>query len=400
MKKVLLLLAILLSISLNAQQKPYVVLVSLDGFRWDYVNRGITPNLQKMIDGGVHALSLRAAFPTKTFPNHVTLVTGMYPQNHGIIGNSFPDPYSGRYYVMGKEESRDPYWYQGELFWETAARSGIKSASYFWVASELTDSARRPTYYKKYQHDEPYTERVDTVVKWLTMEENERPRFITLYMHETDSYGHEFGPNSPQLDSAVARVDSVIGYMYEQLEEAGMKDSVNVIIVSDHGMTEISLERSVNIEGMLPGYECDYQGTGPYMMIYPGNPEQTEEIYGILKENENNYTAYLKDEMPAYFNYDSHPFIAPIILVADLGWTLLTNEVNEWYENNKGTHGYEKDYLDMHGVFVAHGPMFRKGFKTGTVWNIDIYPLLCEMYGIAPRSNIDGKLERIGFILK
>jgi predicted AlkP superfamily pyrophosphatase or phosphodiesterase len=380
--------------------KPYVILISFDGFRWDYLDRGLTPNLNKLADKGVRALSLRPAFPSKTFPNHISLITGMYPDNHGIIGNYFKDTIKHKEYSLGDTAAvKEPFWYLGEAFWETAERNGIITASYFWPGSEISLDYRRPTYYEKYDHNRSYREKVKGIVNWLKLPADKRPHFITLYFHDTDTYGHDYGPDSPETNRAIARLDSVTAYLLNEIDKTDLKDSINYIFVSDHGMTAISPERTINIEAIIEKYKCSFQYDGPVMFVNPPE-DKAEEIYELLKKSENHFKVYRKEEMPEYFHYNTHPFIYRLILVADLGWSLHSNEEPKWLSYAKGNHGYDNNQIDMHGIFLAYGPAFKSSYKTGTLWNIDLYPLLCKIFGISPRSNIDGKLERIEFILK
>lgn len=384
------------------QNLPYTILISFDGFRWDYANRNITPNIDRLKAEGASALSLRPTFPSKTFPNHQSIITGMYNDHHGIISNFFKNPFTNEKYRLGDTNSvRESKWYLGEFFWETAERNGIKTASFFWPGSELHDTYRRPTMYKKYEHNFPYRARIDTVVKWLNLSQSIKPKFVTLYFHDTDSYGHNYGPNSQEIDQSISRVDSLLGYLFDNLEKTNMLDSTNIILVSDHGMTEISTERVINLDDFICGYDYNYSGDKPFATLNPPKDE-VKEIYDLLKENENHYKVYLKDNLPSHYHYKDHPFIGPIILIAEIGWSIVNDKslkrMKERY--GLGNHGYDNNHTDMHGIFFASGPSFKKNYKTGTLWNVDIYPLLCEIYNIAPRGNIDGHLERIEFILK
>jgi len=395
-------LILTLSLSLYAQDKPYVILISMDGFRWDYIYRGITPNLNKLADEGIHALSLRPSFPSKTFPNHYSIITGMYPENHGIIFNSFTNTFTGETYRIGDTIStRQSKWYKGEAFWETANRHNIKTASFFWVGSEQDIEYKRPTYFHHYNQNISFEERVNGVIKWLQLPENERPQFITLYFEEPDSKGHSFGPNSPETNKAIALVDSMLGLLINKLKNIGMEDKVNIIVVSDHGMAEISDERIINIEEILKNYKCKFYGMGTSIMI-DAEPDKLNEIYAALKKNEKNYRVYMKDEIPEYFHFSKNPFILPIIVIAETGWTLVTNDYfkRERRYSLRGDHGFDNHHLDMHGIFIAKGPAFRSGYKTGTLWNVDVYPLLCKIFKITPNNLIDGDINRIGFILK
>lgn len=397
--KITLLLFLLMLVSIGfAQSKPYVIVVSFDAFRWDYLNRGLTPNLENIRKNGVSALSLRPSYPSKTFPNHLSIITGMYPAHHGIIANSMFDPYKKTSYKMSDSNSvRDAKWYQGEAFWETAERQGIISASYFWPGSEVLLSYRHPTYFEAYEHKKPYTDRVDGVIKWLQLPSEKRPHFYTLYMHETDDAGHEYGPDSPEINEAIKKLDGIAGYLLNKLEEIKMKDSVNIIFLSDHGMTSVSKERSVNIEQIAVSPKCRFSDAGPIMFVTP-EKENLKSVYEKLKANESHYKVYYRDEIPEYYHFNDNPLISPIVVMADMGWSVVTSKRSEW--ESKGNHGYDNMQLDMHGIFLATGPDFKSHFQTGTVWNIDIYPLLCKLFDIYPRANIDGKLDRIGFILK
>lgn len=399
MKKILFIF--LISISILAQSKPYVLLVSFDGFRWDYLNRGITPNLDKIKKNGVSALSLQPTFPSKTFPNHQSIINGMYPAHHGIIANNFDDPFKNEFYKMSDSNSVDnAKWYWGEAFWETAERQGIKTASYFWPGSEVKLYYRRPTYVEKYDGSRSHDERINGVINWLKLPVEKRPHFITLYFSDTDDKGHKFGPNSKEVNDAIKLLDEVANKILSKLDEIKMKDSVNVIFVSDHGMTEISKDRAINVEKILEGYNCKFLDESVLMTIEPPK-DKLKEVYDSLKKNENHFKVYYREEVPEYFHFSDNYLIPSLVLIPEMGWNLLTNKGMKRIENvySGGNHGFDNYHLDMHGFFVAIGPNFKKNYQTGTLQNIDIYPLLCKIFNIIPRSNIDGKIERIEFIL-
>ncbi|MCF6268108.1 MAG: ectonucleotide pyrophosphatase/phosphodiesterase [Melioribacteraceae bacterium] len=390
-----------LTLILSAQPKPYVLLVSFDGFRWDYLNRDITPNLNEVINNGVRASSLRPVFPSKTFPNHLSIITGMFAENHGIIFNHFENVETTATYSLSDSSAvRNPDWYKGEAFWTTAEKNGIKTASFFWPGSELNDTNRRPTYFKKYEHNLPYKERIDGVIDWLKLPQNERPHFITLYFDDTDTYGHEFGPNSPEINKSIKRLDGLVGYLNEELLKIGMKDSLNIIFVSDHGMTEVAPSRAINLENILKGFNYKIGGTKTVTMIEP-NVDDFDSVYARLDRNQNHFKLYKKESMPEYYHFNKSDNIYSILLVAELGWSIVNNRQLSIMSINDGggNHGFDNNSIDMHAIFVANGPNFKAGYKTGSLWNIDIYPLLCKIFNIEPNKNIDGKLERIEFIL-
>ncbi len=401
-KKILLLVLIIVSVNLTAQQKFYNILISFDGFRWDYPNRGITPNLEFIKQNGVHASSLKPCFPTKTFPNHYSIVTGLYPQNHGIIANNFFNPVTGKMYRIGDTVAvRDPQNYIGEAIWETAKRQGVITASYFWPGSELTLEYRRPDYYEKYEHKRAYSKRVEGVLDWLKLPYNQRPKLITMYFDATDTYGHQFGTNSPEVTRSIMQLDSLIGKLFNGLKDLNLYDSTNVIIVSDHGMTDVSNERIINIEEILSTTKQKTVDSGPVMHVFPEEGEKSK-IYNLLKASEKNYKVYYRDEIPEYFNFSKSFIIPPILIVAEPGWSLLTNREVKKYGSMTvgGNHGYDNNFIDMHGIFFAIGPDFKTGYTCGTIQNIDINPLLAKLLHIIPNQKTDGKFERIEFLLR
>lgn len=375
----------------------YVLLISFDGFRWDYANRGITPNLERFKSEGVSATSLKPAFPSSTFPNHLAIITGMHPSNHGIISNYFKNPFTGDSYGLNlKEAIEDSRFYLGEEFWTTAKRYGIKTASYFWPGSEQKNDYRRPDYFEAYEHNRPYMQRIEGVIKWLSLPHSSRPRFLTLYFDDTDTKGHAFGVNSGEVNKSIAMLDSLLGIVENKLAFIGLKDSVNIIVLSDHGMADVAKEKSVNIDSLLIG--LDYQSEG-YLTTMSFNSSDIDAVFDRLIQYQDILDVYYKEEVPQYYHYSNHPAIMQIVAIAKPGWIITTNK-SPYKSELIGVHGWDNNWLDMHGIFFAKGPDFKNAYRTGTLSNLDIYPLLCKLLGIPPRSNIDGSLKNIEFILK
>ena len=400
--KIISLFFFLISIQLFAQQRNYTILISFDGFRWDYPNRGLTPNLDFIREKGVNALSLKPCFPTKTFPNHYSIVTGLYPENHGIIANSFTNPYNNQKYSLWDSTAKDnAMWYKGEAIWETARSQGVISASYFWPGSELNIDYRRPNYSKKFIYTTPYDERINGAMEWLQLPYDKRPHLIMLYFDATDTSGHNYGPNSKEVNQSIAMQDSLLGKIFSGLEKLNLRDSTNVIVLSDHGMTELSPDRVINIDKLLSGIEFKSSDKGTMMFIYP-NEEEKIKVYQQLKKSEKNFRTYWKKDLPEYLHYKDNPNVAEIVLISDLGYSLFDGKDVEKYSKKfpLGNHGYDPTNIDMHGIFYAIGPDFKEGYTCGTLNNIDIYPLLAKILRIFPNNNIDGKLERIEFLLK
>ena len=392
-----------LSFTTYPQNGKYIILISFDAFRWDYPDRGLTPNLDFIKNNGVKALSLKPCFPSKTFPNHYSIVTGLYPQNHGIIANNIMDPANGNIFKLSDTSAvRNPKWFKGEAIWETARRQGVITASYFWPGSELNLEYRRPNYYEKFELNREYDLRIKGVLDWLSLPYPERPKLVTAYFEAADTYGHRFGPDSKELNMSITKLDSVLGKLIDGLKQINLYDSTDIILVSDHGMTNISGERVINVQELLGEQKCTILDHGPVMYLFPDNENEKELIYEKLKSAENHFTIYKREEIPDYYHFSESAIIPDLLLVADMGWSLITNKELKWYSKDfrGGNHGYDNNYLDMHGIFFAIGPDFKQDYKTGTLENIDIYPLLANLLHIIPNQNIDGNFEHIKFILK
>ena len=372
MKKLFLIL-FLLTQFIFAQSLPYTILISFDGFRWDYSNRGLTPNLDFIKENGVHALSLQPCFPTKTFPNHYSIVTGLYPENNGMIANSFTNPYTQEKFSLYDSTAKyNAKWYAGEAIWETAKRQGVITADYFWPGADIDVDYRRPDYVEKFVYTRPYDERINGALKWLELSYAKRPHLITLYFDATDTSGHNYGPNSKEVNQSIAMEDSLIGKLVAGLKKMNFLDSTNIIIVSDHGMTELNPERVINIDELLNGFDFKSSDKGPMMFIYP-NENEKNAVYQKLKNSEKNYNVYWRQDIPEHLHFKNNPNIAEIIMIADLGYTFFDHKDVEKYSKKfpLGNHGYDPTNLDMHGIFYAIGPDFKSAYTCGTINNID-----------------------------
>lgn len=397
--RILIFLFILINFNF-AQNAPYVILISLDGYKWDFMGKGHSPVLDSLAESGVKALSLQPVYPSKTFPNHYSIVTGMYAENHGLLANSFGVPYNKKYFALRDTvEVRNGFWYWGEPIWQTLEKNGITAASYFWPGSDMKDEGRHPTYNKKYDHYFPYKSRVDSVIAWLRLPHQIRPKFITMYFDKVDTDAHKYGPDAPETYAAVSSVDSVLKYLFDGIKSTDIKDSINLVVLSDHGMTEISADRIINIEEMLPGIPCVYYDSGPFMHIAT---EFADSVVSVLRSKNLPMSVYKTDETPGYYHIGKHPYLKDVLVMADMGWSLVSerSKNQSWLKESKGNHGYDNYHPDMHGIFVASGPLFKKNYKTGTLRNIDIYSLFAHIYRVKPFPLIDGDFNSIGFILK
>ena len=379
---------------LLGQNNDYLILISWDGCRWDYLNRGITPNVQKLIDGGVRAESLQPSFPSKTFPNHYTLVTGLYPQNHGIIFNRFTDVRTGDSYRVKKDGSiHEDKWYKGESLWFCAQKQGIKSGVVFWPGSETHN--KHPDYFLAYDHNMPHEKRIDQMMEWIDLPEGQRPHLLLIYFPDTDDAGHKFGPDSKEVNQALKKLDTTLGELICRLKKADIFERTNIVLVSDHGMTPIYKENGIDISNMLSGFDFIANGYDPNLTFFP-DEAQTDKMYEILKKNEKGYYVYRKEEIPHELKISKSPYIGEITVMANPGYYFKINST----EPAKGAHGFDNKTKDMHGVFVAYGPAFKSGFQSGTIQNIDVYPLLCKALDLTPSPAIDGQISRVEHLLR
>lgn len=379
----------------NKEGESIVIMLSMDGFRWDYTEDVATPNFDRIARMGVKAKSLKPSFPTKTFPNHYSIATGLYPDHHGIVLNSFFDEATSRYYAIADRNAvEDGSFYGGEPIWTTAEKQGVISGSYFWVGSESEIDGYRPTYWKKYDHDFPYEQRIDSVISWLQKPDSERPRLVLWYFDEPDHTGHS-GPDSKQLDSVVCRLDSLLGLFLDKLDALPLANRVNVIVTSDHGMGNISNDKKVVLEDHLrKEWIAQLQGYNPNFNIQ-AKEGFVDSIYNALSEV-NGIQVWKTGELPPRLHYGTHPRTLDLVVVADSSWSVVENREELV---NGGAHGFDNSNTDMHAIFYAFGPAFKENYSSPTFDNVDIYPLICEILKLKP-APVDGKLENVAELLK
>lgn len=393
----LIVLAIVIVILANRDQ--YVVLVSMDAFRWDYDQLYNTPNIDRFAEEGVKAKSLIPAFPTKTFPNHYSIATGLYPDHHGLINNTFYAPDLEMLYRIGDRKMvENGDFYSGEPIWTTAEKNGIIAASMFWVGSEASINGHQPTYWSSYDGSIPFMARVDSVINWLSLPKKQRPGFITLYFDEPDGTSHSYGPVSAETDSVVANLDNIIGNLYHKISELKIGKRVNIILVSDHGMGEVSSERLVNLAEEVPEGLVEYfTGGNPVILIDPVD-EYKDSVYSILSEVEH-VKIWSKETMPEHYHYGTNPRFPGLVAEADSGWSIIASSRPSYSFRSKGAHGYDPANTDMQGIFYADGPAFKDGYMSASLENVDIYNIICRIFDIEAAPN-DGNKKRIEKIFR
>lgn len=370
-----------------AEPDRVVILVSIDGFRAEYFDRGVTPNLAKLAASGVHARRMIPAFPSLTFPNHYTIATGRRPDHNGIVGNQMEDPrLPGRSFSLGnRAEATDPVWWnEAEPIWVTAKKQGVKVATMFWPGSESAIQGVRPDYWLPYEESISSQARVNMLLGWLSLPPAERPRFATLYFDAVDTNGHRAGPNSEQVTQALGEVDSAIGKLVDAL--AARKMAADIVVVSDHGMTDVSADRVVFLDDVADANALHVVSTGSNATLGTTGEGAAKAEAALLGPHPH-FTCWKKGEVPARFDFGTNTRVPPIVCLADTGWLIATHaKFNPAYAKG-GAHGYDNRAPDMAALFLASGPDVKSGVTLDEIDNVDVYPFVARLLQVAPLPN-------------
>ncbi|MEO5960220.1 MAG: ectonucleotide pyrophosphatase/phosphodiesterase, partial [Opitutaceae bacterium] len=368
-----------------------LVLISMDGFRWDYcdLHPSETPHLRQLQREGVSARGLIPVFPSNTFPNHYTIVTGLYPSHHGIINNVMFDPRTGEFFRYNTpKSSRESQWWGGEPIWITAVNQGGVSACLYWPGSEAPLDGRQATYWRPFDYyDRTFAQRLDEMTSWFQRPPAERPVVTTFYIEEANGTGHNYGPDSPELVAELKRIDTQIGEIRARLAGAGI--APNLVLVSDHGMTSVSPQRLLILDDYIDLATVQLDDTGSTVSLRPlsGDPAALERALAKIPHAK----VHRAENLPAHFRLQDHPRISPLWILPEPGWRVDTRanaaKPRKSGQPLRGDHGYDPAHRDMHGVFIAHGPAFKSGVTLDPVENIHIYNLLCAATGLKPAPN-------------
>lgn len=386
--------------------KPTVLLISIDGFRYDYLEKYKPKTLNKLAKNGVRAKWLIPSFPTKTFPNHYTIATGLRPENHGIIANNIYDPEFNAVFSLGKrEEVQNPRWWGGEPIWVTAEKQGQIAGAFFFPGTEAEIAGKLPTYWKTYDGSIPNIQRVETVLGWLDQPVGKRPTMITMYFSDVDDAGHEFSPESEKTGEAVRKIDGIIGKLMDGLKKRKIHKDINLIIVSDHGMASVPQKNSIILDEMFDtSLAKEIFWVSEIVQIFPKEGKE-DEIYNSIKSKlPQTAKIYRKSEIPRRYKYTDNKRIAPIVVLPDEGWILVTrkrfDEIKKSGRLNetKGSHGYDNELESMRALFIGHGKAFKKGVESKPFQNIHIYNLIANILLLRPAKN-DGDFNEVRDLL-
>ncbi len=375
-----------------AQHAP-VLLVSIDGFRNDYLDRTDlydAPNLRALAASGVRAEALIPVFPSKTFPNHYAIVTGLYPAHNGIVGNRMTNPVThDRFSMSDRKAVADAAWWGGEPIWVTAEKQGCHAAPIFWPGSEAAIEGVRPTHWLAYDEKLPNARRVQLALDYLG--ETPQPCYLSLYFSDVDTAGHHFGPEGRETRDAVRSVDAIIGELVSGLKQRGLWGKVNLIIVSDHGMASTPASQRIVFDDYLDPSTVEVIDGSPLFALNAKDGNQAALVERLNRIP--HLHAWLRENLPARWHYAGNPRIAPVLALADEGWSFDTREfLSKRKTLDLGNHGFDNDLESMRAIFIASGPGFRPGMRLPAFENINIYSLITELLGLKPAPN-DGHPE-------
>ncbi|WP_263841043.1 ectonucleotide pyrophosphatase/phosphodiesterase [Salinibacter sp.] len=378
----------------TADSPDPLIVVSIDGLRWDYLDLHEAPTLSRLAEDGAHVEHLTPVFPTKTFPNHYSTVTGLYPSNHGIIANTMYDPAMDASFSLGDRDAvENPDWWGGEPIWVTAEQQGRTAATYFWPGSEAPVQGTRPTEWFEYDGSVPGPTRVDQALQWLDRPADTRPDLITLYFSRVDTKGHYHGPRSDSVATALREVDGFIRRLLDGLDARGMEDDVNLIVTSDHGMSPTARDRTVVLDDYIDPDDVRLTARNPVAMMEPRPNVSADSVVTAL-DRAPHLSAYRKGTLPDTLHFDGHRRIPSVVAVADDRWSIRTQA---WMDENPdwtggGTHGYDPRHESMHTLLLAHGPAFLSSTTIDQLSLIHLYELMAALLDVEPAPN-DGRLE-------
>lgn len=389
--------------SVEAQTKPYIIMISADGFRYDYAKKYNARNLLNFSGEGIRAEAMIPSYPSITFPNHWTLITGLYPSHHGLIDNYFYDYKRKAAYAMSdKTNAEDGSWYGGLPLWGLAEQQGMLSASLMWVGSASDAGGTRPTYYYPYHEKFSPSEKVDKVISWLKLPMDKRPHFISLYFPEVDAGGHHFGPDAKETSDAVQKVDAAIGELVRKVHELGLKN-VNFVFVSDHGMIKVDGKSPLEIpQILLENKRFDIYNSQTLLRVYVKNPDEIKNVYKELKVHKTpDYEVYLDKKFPRYLHFstkdDYYGRIGQILLVPKAPKIFL----EKGKKASAGKHGYNPAIVpEMNAVFYAWGPAFKNKMTFDEFENVNVYPLVADILHLKIKQPVDGKLKVLKKIIR
>ncbi len=391
----------------SADQPAPFLLISIDGYRNDYVARGLNPTLDMLAKTGVQADAMQPSFPSLTFPNHYTLITGLRPDHHGIVDNTMTDRELGHFSLSNRKAGSDGRWWaEGTPIWETADRQGLKTATMFWPGSEAAIHGYRPDHWKPFDASVTPDQRVDQVLAWLDLPVGQRPTFLTLYFDAVDHAGHLYGPDSTEVDDRLRETDEALARLVRGLRQRGLFDRINLIVLADHGMASVPKKNSVVIDELIPLNRIQVVTKGILAGFNPRSNSAMDlaafaNIEHKLEQPQDHMRCWDKTRVPARFVYGKNPRVPQLLCLANIHWRIVTRAYAKTHVGHLslGDHGFDNTDPLMRALFVAHGPAFRTGMRVPEFPNVDVYPLIMHVLGLPAAPN-DGSYNMVKEMLK
>ncbi len=380
----------------DTPEPPTLLLISVDGLRPTDITATNMPRLHALGEAGVRAAGMRPSYPSLTFPNHYTLVTGLRPDHHGLVHNSMQAEDLGKFRTSMREAVRsDGWWKGGTPVWVSAEKAGLRSATMFWPGSEAAIGGVRPHDWREYRDHTRAADSATQILQWLALPARERPRFVTAYLDQVDEASHDHGPGSTQAATARREVDEALGQLIDGLRRQGRLDTTNLLVVSDHGFADVPHGRAIRTSDMAPDDVAEAVSDGQVIGFAP-KPGKTAAAERALLGRHAQYECWRKGELPQRWHYGTHPRIPAIVCQMDLGWDALWPAKYDSRQKNRagadrGSHGYDPDLPQMRASFIASGPAFGKGIVLPVFDNVDVYPLLMRLLDLPARPN-DGDI--------
>jgi predicted AlkP superfamily pyrophosphatase or phosphodiesterase len=363
--------------------RDILILVSFDGFKYEYLSSKYKhPNFDILMSQSVTA-PIKPVFPTKTFPNHYSLITGLYPIHHGIVDNSFYAPELNQTFYYRNYTTQNPAFWLGEPFWNTVKKANMKSATLFWPGSEIAINGQQPDMWMAFDGAMTASERIERAMQWL--DTDDKPQFVTLYFDGIDTAGHIYGPESPDMESAITNyADNALGRLMDAIKvRTTALTQFKLVIVSDHGMAQMSESRVIFIEDYVNLTHVNVLRWSPVVQMWPKDMNMVDSVMTDLS-NLSNARAYRKEDLPAEWNYSNSSRVAPIVVVADLGWTITTRAYfrANWFKLNGGDHGFDPKYSEMNGIFIGRGEPFLSNVTHSQIQSVDVYNILAHLLNV------------------
>lgn len=376
-----------------------VLLISIDGFMPEYYERFDTPALERLAAEGVMAEYMIPVFPTKTFTNHYSIVTGLYAENTGVIANNMYDPEMGESFsIRNREAVSDARWYGGEPIWVTAEQQGLRAAIMFWPGSEAPIKDTYATRWMPYDDHLDYTARVDSIISWLQVSDETAPDFLALYFSKVDRYGHMYGTDSDSIEVAVKEIDTHMGYLVDELKRIGEWDNINMLITSDHGMANLSQEKVIVLDNIINLDDVDIVDWTPVGMVQP-KEGKSDEVYEALKAAEQNYKVYRKEDIPREYHIKNHHRVPEIMIIADVGYIITSQSYLDGRVIRGATHGYDHRSPEMRSFFLGAGPGFKQNERVEPFQSIHLYELMAHLLNLEPAPN-DGSPDSLRHLFR